>query len=176
MNTRKFLISLLRDLLSGRPVDEARLLGGMEAGLLFAGYIQQGKPFAYKMVPDKRGFFGKEKTREETYKEHIIRLVGEYLATPSGWHTKDELPPLSRQTIEMSGPKDLGGHSRTLIFRHQSGKLSWGDAVIHEGKVVWWYPGHMDDLGHIPESKDSKDLIVSWALVPDVEQIAGLIY
>ena len=83
------------------------------------------------------------------------------------------VPPLSRQAMER-GNVD-GGHSVPLIFKHKSGLLSFGDAVIHKGEVAWWYPGDMADVCHVPESKDSNDPIVEWMLFPKIENIVGIL-
>ena len=61
-----------------------------------------------------------------------------------------------------------GGHSVPLIFKHKSGRLSFGDAVIHKGAVAWWYPGDMADICHVPESKNTDDPIVEWTEFPNI--------
>lgn len=64
-----------------------------------------------------------------------------------------------------------GGWSVHLLFKHKSGRVSCGKAVLHKGKVAWWYPGGFDDISHIPESKDEKDPIIKWAECPSPEKI-----
>lgn len=85
------------------------------------------------------------------------------------WNKKEMVPPLSKQAMAL-GNTD-GGHSVPLIFKHQSGKLSFGDAVIHKGEVAWWYPGDMADVCHVPESKNPVDPIVEWTKMPAITDI-----
>jgi len=67
-----------------------------------------------------------------------------------------------------------GGHSVPLIFKHKSGRLSFGDAVIHKGAVAWWYPGDMADVCHVPELKDSVDPIVEWTAFPNICDVVNV--
>ena len=82
------------------------------------------------------------------------------------WNKREVVPPLSKQAMAL-GNVD-GGHSVPLIFKHQSGRLSFGDAVIHKGAVAWWYPGDMADTCHVPETKAAKDPIVEWTVFPGI--------
>ena len=88
------------------------------------------------------------------------------------WNKKEVVPPLSKQAMAL-GNVD-GGHSVPLIFKHQSGKLSFGDVVIHKGEVAWWYPGDMADVCHIPEAKNAKDPIVEWMVFPNICDVAHM--
>lgn len=97
----------------------------------------------------------------------------------TGWHGRDELPPLRKSQTD-KGHTD--GYTKTLIFRHKSGELSWGRAIVYEGKVAWWFSEHMDEVTHHTfdwvkrySENDRNDPIVSWAVVPDIQQIADLI-
>jgi hypothetical protein len=85
------------------------------------------------------------------------------------WRKKDEVPPLSKGAIVV-GNKD-GGWSVPLFFRHKSGKFSTGQALLHGGKVAYWYPGEFGDTAHSPERCDSPDPIVKWVICPSVEQV-----
>ena len=85
------------------------------------------------------------------------------------WHPREEVPPLGREAIEQ-GNTD-GGHSIMLLHRHMSGRISAGRAVLHKGKVAWWFPGEIGDYTHVPESKDAADPIIEWTECPTAEQI-----
>ena len=83
-------------------------------------------------------------------------------------------PPLGREAIER-GNTD-GGHSVMLFHRHKSGRISAGRAVLHKGKVAWWYPGEIGDYMHSPESAENcADPIVEWALFPDAAELVRMI-
>jgi hypothetical protein len=85
------------------------------------------------------------------------------------WRKKDEVPPLSKGAIGV-GNKD-GGWSVPLFFLHKSGKFSTGQALLHGGKVAYWYPGEFGASSHSPETCDSPDPIVKWVICPSVEQV-----
>ena len=56
---------------------DSRFLGASEGVLLMEDYIKQGKSFDYR-EKEERFLFIPYKTKE-TYREHIIRLIKEYL-------------------------------------------------------------------------------------------------
>jgi len=56
---------------------DSRFLGAAEGVLLMEDYIKQGKSFDYR-ENEKKFLFIPYKTKE-TYREHIIRLIKEYL-------------------------------------------------------------------------------------------------
>lgn len=85
------------------------------------------------------------------------------------WNDRSVVPPLGKSAIER-GNKD-GGHSIELLFKHRSGRISCGQAVLHEGKVAWWYPGEFEDNIHSPEMPDDPDPIVQWVECPSPEEI-----
>ena len=89
------------------------------------------------------------------------------------WNKKEVIPPLSKRAIAM-GNTD-GGTSIPLLFKHASGRVSFGLAVLHAGEVAWWYAGEIGDDCWSPEPKDAVDPIVEWAECPTAEMIvAGL--
>ena len=76
------------------------------------------------------------------------------------WTSRDVVPPLGKRAIEM-GNTD-GGFSVPLLFKHKSGRISFGSACLNEGKVAWWFPGEIGDDCPVPESKECADPIVEW--------------
>lgn len=89
------------------------------------------------------------------------------------WHSKDEVPPLSQGSID-KGNTD-GGWSVQLLHRHKSGRVSTGCALLHNGRVIHWYPGEFGDCIHAPEEKDDTDPIVGWVECPTAAQLAVIL-
>lgn len=93
------------------------------------------------------------------------------------WNKRDVLPPLSKDETD-SGKVDHG-LSKQLLFKHESGKISTGKAILFNGKVEHFFPGDFDRIGHSPESKnpDSKfyDPIIGWIVCPTPEEIHGML-
>ena len=84
------------------------------------------------------------------------------------WNPVTTTPPLSPEQIAKG---DTGGWSIPLIFRHQSGRLSYGTALLHDGKVSLWYPGRLGDSIHVPQAPGDADKILAWAVCPTIEEI-----
>lgn len=89
------------------------------------------------------------------------------------WHSRDELPPLSESAIR-AGNTD-GGWSVRLLHKHKSGRISTGQALLHDGKVARWYPGGFDDIVHAPETAGEKDPIVGWIVCPSPWTVSAML-
>jgi hypothetical protein len=85
------------------------------------------------------------------------------------WNSRAKVPKLGKGAIER-GNTD-GGLSKPLLFKHKSGRISFGSAYMHEGKVIEWFPGEVGDDNHVPESKDCEDPIVLWTECPNALEI-----
>ena len=91
------------------------------------------------------------------------------------WNPKSVVPPLGKSAIE-HGNTD-GGISIPLLFQHKSGKISFGQALMHKGTVRYWYPGEIGDQIWAPETdqfvKTCPDPIELWARCPSAEEIVA---
>lgn len=59
--------------------DDSRFLGAAETVLVVDGYMENGKPYEYRVTPKK--LCGVTVNVKESYREHIIRKAKEYLVS-----------------------------------------------------------------------------------------------
>lgn len=81
---------------------------------------------------------------------------------------------MSRELVD-EGLGHLPGWSVQLLFLHKSQKISTGQALLHEGRVVKWYPGEFGDIAPrlptIPSRETEDDPIVEWAIYPSSKDL-----
>ena len=86
------------------------------------------------------------------------------------WKSRDVVPPPATRPRARMSP--VYGHSIAMLFKHKSGRVSFGKAIVSRlGVVTNWYPGEFGDNVMVAEAKDDKDPIVQWTECPAPAEI-----